>query len=185
MPFVSGHSRAKWVQAFLVFLILLNVVLLIPAYAFATNPNYIEVTHPLDFVLWVYGIAYLITVILFLMWVHRSHKNLKALGADETKFSPRSAVLWWFVPFMNLFKPEQVVKEIWEWSVSPDTKLVTVWWWLFVFTFIAIPFIDSTSWGPLVTTLVEIAAAILAIRVVQGIDVGQERKASEALPALY
>ena len=88
------------------FLILLNVVLLIPAYAFATNPNYIEVTHPQDFVLWVYGIAYLITVILFLMWVHRSHKNLKALGADETKFSPRSAVLWWFVPFMNFWAGE-------------------------------------------------------------------------------
>ena len=85
---------------------------------------------------------------------------------------------------MNLFKPQQVVKEIWERSVSPDTTLVAVWWWLFVFTFVAIPFIDSTNWGPLVTTLVEIVAAVLAIRVVRGIDIGQEKKAG-ALPVSY
>jgi hypothetical protein len=55
---------------------------------------------------------YVVTVITFLMWKHRAHRNLPALGANDLKFSPRGAVGWYFCPLLNLFRPYQVMREI-------------------------------------------------------------------------
>ncbi len=119
-PFVPGHKRAQLVKAFLVITILLNVVLIVPAYA-ETRPNYLPGSHPLDFLWLFWFFNFLITAILFLMWIYRSNKNLTALGAGETDFSPRSSVLWWFVPIMNIYKPKKLLKKsgngAWEWTL--------------------------------------------------------------------
>jgi hypothetical protein len=55
-------------------------------------------------------LAYLATGIVFLAWLNRAYRNLPALGARGLKFTPRSAVLWWFCPFANLVVPFRVVK---------------------------------------------------------------------------
>jgi hypothetical protein len=52
-------------------------------------------------------------IVLFLIWLHRAFKNLPALKAQNTEFSPGWAVGWWFVPFANLVKPFQAMKELW------------------------------------------------------------------------
>lgn len=78
--------------------------------SFSSIINLLAVLKPLTF---------LLTAIFFLLWINRANKNLTALKADNLEFSSGWAVGWWFVPFANLVKPFQVVKEIWIQS-DPD-----------------------------------------------------------------
>ena len=52
----------------------------------------------------------------FLIWFHRVHKNLPALGGRELKYTPGWAVGGFFVPFLNLVRPLQVMREVWHGS---------------------------------------------------------------------
>lgn len=45
------------------------------------------------------------TAVAFLMWFHRTHKNLPGLGGRELKYTPGWAVGGFFVPFLNLVRP--------------------------------------------------------------------------------
>jgi hypothetical protein len=59
------------------------------------------------------------TAVVFLIWINRAYKNLSALKARNLEFSPGWAVGWWFIPFANLVKPFQVVRELFNES-DPD-----------------------------------------------------------------
>jgi hypothetical protein len=54
------------------------------------------------------------TALFFLLWTYRSYRHLSALSDRDLRFSPGWAVGWFFAPIMNLFRPYQVMKEIWE-----------------------------------------------------------------------
>lgn len=56
---------------------------------------------------------YLATAIAFLTWMHRAHKNLPSLGSRDLQYTPGWAVGGFFVPFLNLVRPLQVMREIW------------------------------------------------------------------------
>ena len=88
------------------------------------------------------------SVIAFLMWFYRVHKNLRALGAKNLEYSPGWAVGGFFVPFLNLARPLQVMREVWYCSEpsilghdfsSADlpvrnrhaTPPLIAWWWAF------------------------------------------------------
>lgn len=79
--------------------------------------------------------------IVFLMWFHRAHKNLKAGGLNDLKYTPGWAVGGFFVPILNLVRPYQVMKEVWTgsehlsgddwanpWKADSPAPLVG-WWW--------------------------------------------------------
>jgi hypothetical protein len=63
--------------------------------------------------------VYVFAIVVFLMWLFRIYKNLPALRAERVDNSPGWAVGWWFIPFINLVKPVQVVREAWTAS-DPD-----------------------------------------------------------------
>ena len=60
----------------------------------------------------VYLIAYITAVVLYCIWIHRANRNARALGTQGMRFTPGWCVGWWFIPFMNLYKPYQAVSEI-------------------------------------------------------------------------
>lgn len=62
---------------------------------------------------------FILTVIFFLIWEHRAFSNLSALKAQHLEFTPGWAVGWWFIPFANLVKPFQAMRELWNES-DPD-----------------------------------------------------------------
>lgn len=64
-------------------------------------------------------LARLATVVVFLIWLHRTYSNLSPLKASGLEFTPGWAVGWWFIPFANLIKPYQAVAETWRES-DPD-----------------------------------------------------------------
>ncbi len=91
-------------------------------------------------------IVYLGTVVAFLTWFHRVHKNLPALGGRDLLYTPGWAVGGFFVPFLNLVRPFQVMREVWHGSdpsgVERDagssgpsmrnqlgTPALVGWWW--------------------------------------------------------
>lgn len=145
------------------------------------------------------GLAWLVTALLFLLWLHRVYGNLRALGATRLRFSPGWAVGTFFVPGVNLVWPFLVVREIWTAS-APDasdapqpppgaTSPWVAWWWG---CFVTASMLDPGPWRLMENTatrfglgvsslilvvgqLAEIAAAVLGIVVVRRIDTSQAR----------
>lgn len=142
-------------------------------------------------------------IIMFLIWLYRCHKNLPALGAENLEFSPGWAVGWWFIPFLCLYKPFQVVREVWNESdpdVAPDDirfhvapgapTLMVLWWALFLIgNFISS--VPNFFWGHLesfregfrsaliatiVSSIVQVASAGTALMVVRGINQRQDER---------
>ena len=82
---------------------------------------------------------YIATVVWFLMWMHRTSKNLETLGSHGQRFSPGEAVGYWFIPMAWFVFPYLAMAEIWRGS-SPDAprgvdwkngavSALLGWWW--------------------------------------------------------
>jgi serine/threonine protein kinase len=69
-----------------------------------------------DLYLWV-GAAqagwFVVTAWLWLAWFRRAYLNLPALGARRLRFRPWWAVGAWLVPVFSLFRPKQVLNDVW------------------------------------------------------------------------
>lgn len=84
----------------------------------------------------------LVTVIPFCMLVHRMTANAWALraGGEEPTYSPGWAVGYFFIPFLNLIRPAQVMNQNFALSETENGKVpVTpnVWWCTWVFAGVA------------------------------------------------
>ena len=146
-------------------------------------------------------VAFLIAAgIPFLMWLHRTYRNLGSLGTTG-QYSPGWAVGYFFVPILNLFRPYQVLTEIWSGSdpsqhtqdnslsIPPEgPTLVMGWWGLFLASgFLSnsasrMMMREETTSGlqlatgvMLLADLTSVVAAILAILMVKRIE---ERQAT-------
>jgi|ERR1041384_7398526 Domain of unknown function (DUF4328) len=98
-----------------------------------------------DFILGIIdGIIGFVALILMLYWFYRASKNVRAFGATGIA-SPVMAVVWWFVPFLNLWKPYQVTRNLWKasnpqldvsssngistgWRDFPSSNNIKLWW---------------------------------------------------------
>lgn len=142
----------------------------------------------------------LLTAILFLIWIYRAYKNLVALGPSDLKYSPGWAIGGFFVPFLNLVRPYQVVMEIWRssapevrgsfgaaWKHEGSSLFIGLWWgaWLIsrtldsmgAFMVFGARIGDQLSVATrfrLVTDVTSIVSAALAIMVVLKINTRQE-----------
>lgn len=92
-----------------------------------------------------YLIAYIITAVVYIQWFRRAYFNLhtkvKGLSHDEGW-----AAGAWFVPFLNLFRPYQIMKELYRESSklleahgndfrnSLNLNFVNLWWGMWVIT---------------------------------------------------
>ncbi len=82
-----------------------------------------------------FSLAFLASVVLVAMWIHRAHANLHEAGVDGLEFTPGWAVGWYFIPFANLFKPFQAMRELWAASHAETDRYggeapsELKWWW--------------------------------------------------------
>ena len=89
----------------------------------------------------IYLSGWVTTALFFSLWTYRSSQNLLPLVYHDQRFSPGWSVGWWFIPVLNLLRPYQVIKEIWQGSyphtgadrqpaplISPTSPLLG-WWW--------------------------------------------------------
>jgi hypothetical protein len=133
-------------------------------------------------------VALLAGAVAFLRWLRMAYGNLPALGAVP-RFGPNWAVAFFLVPILNLFRPYQVMRELWIASVGGRAAIVGWWWAAYLvasflgarsFTLVATAraprdFLMAT-WVTLAADVSGTAAAALAIAIVLGIDRGQARR---------
>ena len=98
-----------------------------------------------DLYLWV-GLVqaawFLVTAGHWLGWFRRAYLNLPALGARRLRYRPWWAVWAWLLPVFSLFRPKQLLNDIWRasypdlppdqadaWRKRPVAELLG-WWWL-------------------------------------------------------
>jgi hypothetical protein len=84
-------------------------------------------------VIWL--VVFAVTAIVWCVWQHLAQRNAIELAYGKLEFTPGWAVGWWFVPFANLVKPFQTVRELWKASHGGHNGRVVAtwsvigWWW--------------------------------------------------------
>src|SRR2546430_678851 len=83
-------------------------------------------------------VAFACTAVLWLVWLYRAYTNLVFVGSKRVRFSPTWAVGYWFIPFVNVVRAYQVMKDLWLRSDSrndrdgyddlPAPVLLRGWW---------------------------------------------------------
>ena len=87
------------------------------------------------------GVVFVVTAVFFIAWLHRAYRNLPSLGASDRRFGEGWVVGAWFVPFLSLWRPKQIVNDVWRasdpaappaqgggWRKAPVPLLLLVWW---------------------------------------------------------
>ena len=150
-------------------------------------------------------LLYMALTVAFLVWLHRASKNIPAFGNPKSgvEYSPGWAVGSFFIPFVNLVVPYKAVREVWVKSdpsvrtgddfmfAQPSSAPLVLGWWIL---WLASNVLSNIFWQiqsdevlpgaegfmagvKLLSDLVNIIAAVLAIMVVRGIDRRQAERA--------
>jgi hypothetical protein len=87
-------------------------------------------------IIYVHLAAYILCIVLFIMWFRRAYNNLNLSGKAYTKYGEGWAAGAWFTPFLNLGRPYLIMQEIWEKTQEATEGLINYyrsnivgWWW--------------------------------------------------------
>lgn len=134
------------------------------------------------------GVLILATGIAYLIWVSKSVAIVPHLKKGPFRFTPGAAVLSYFIPFVNFYRPYQVMRQTFETS-SPKAKplesevrtLIGLWW----FGWIGASFANillmraSPELGPIVESLLSIVGAFALVKLVPRLQDIQAARAEE------
>ena len=80
--------------------------------------------------------VYLGCIVFFIRWLYRAYKNVDALRPGARRFSHGWAIGGWFVPILSLWRPKQIVNDVW-WAGTPEGRRPDAWpglllllWWI-------------------------------------------------------
>jgi hypothetical protein len=87
------------------------------------------------------------TLIAFMTWLYRSRANLRAFGTRHLRYPRNWTVFGFLIPVVNLVRPYQVVREVWQasdpsttspsdWKTVKPSLLLRAWWGTFVAFFV-------------------------------------------------
>jgi hypothetical protein len=140
----AGRSRqARWFIGLSVALNMVSILLLglqralleqgpVSASALRASVDRVNAAADVELVL------FIVALVLFLRWVHLSYRNLIELGTRDLRFTPGWAVGYWFVPVLNIWRPAEVLGDLWRatdpraddgaWRSLRSSPLIG-WWW--------------------------------------------------------
>jgi len=86
------------------------------------------------------GFAYLalvvVAIVFFIMWFRRAYCNLERTGRVNLKYAEGWSAGAWFIPFLNLVRPYEIMKDIWHKTqeaiyglVQQKGGAIVGWWW--------------------------------------------------------
>ena len=160
--------------------------------------------HPVEWVEGSLALAYFAvlfwTVVCYSRWKHRSYRNLPALGCTDMRTNAGWAVGTYFVPILNLFRPYQAMKDIYNGSRSEPVKtnvpLINGWWAAWIVMGVAnrlamrlagraesVVELQSATVAALVAEAVTAVGAVLLIKLITRITAQQTAKAAEIAKA--
>ncbi|HEU0066772.1 MAG TPA: DUF4328 domain-containing protein [Sphingomonas sp.] len=126
------------------------------------------------------GVLAIATVVMFMVWIYRAGRTLVIAGFQDLEFSAASRVWWFLVPFANLVKPFQGMRELDNASrgyapYDQSSGLVNVWWGLWLLNGVAsntlLRIQPSMTWRVMSAGLGLVLAAVtigLVIRIAAG-----------------
>jgi len=143
----------------------------------------------------IYLVIFIITSVVFLKWVHRANLNCRGFGAQGMKYTPGWSVGYYFIPILNLFRPYQVMKEIWKasknpvaWQVQEGSALLGWWWALWLISGVlgqlsfrmslnaqTVDSLKAATVVSIISGIVDIPLCIVAVLLVSGIFTMQEK----------
>jgi len=72
-----------------------------------------------------------VTATLFIAWLYRTCRAVASYSPDALRHGPGWAIGGWFVPFLNLVRPKQMVDDAWASATVPHERpplYLHVWW---------------------------------------------------------
>jgi hypothetical protein len=144
-------------------------------------------------------LLHIVLIVYFIMWFRRAYFNLHSLGF-YLRYTEGWAAGAWFVPFMNLYAPFKIMREIWDNTqmraqqgsediVLKPSTLLGVWWFLWIVTNIAgniysrlelqgehtISDLISLNTTSIVLNVIDLANVFLIITIIQRVSVFEEQ----------
>jgi hypothetical protein len=144
----DNSSRAKVASILILVLTFTNLPLLWTEISFLEAmqegiPNNIEEAELITgFIGLVQILLNILCIIFFIRWFKRAYTNLSLRVPTET--TPGMTIGAWFIPIVSLYKPFQIMKEMWTKSIAILTKtyekkdakssngLLGIWWLLWI-----------------------------------------------------
>jgi ABC-type multidrug transport system fused ATPase/permease subunit len=83
----------------------------------------------------------IVIIVLFILWFRRAYYNLHQINRTTLSYEEGWAAGAWFVPFLNLFRPFQIMSEIWKGTFRltnneeeeiPASSLLGIWWAIWI-----------------------------------------------------
>ena len=133
----SNKKRAEIAKWLIYFVIVLDIVLY-----FNASSRKLSWDDAPEFFVFLYIVLNVISVMTFIRWFRRAYYNLHLFA--NCKFTDGWAAGAWFVPVINLFRPYQIMKEMWEKiqkvikeksgvvTKEKDSTIISAWWILFL-----------------------------------------------------
>jgi len=128
------------------------------------------------------------TAVAFMTWLYRARANLRAFGTRQLRFSRNWAVFGFLIPLLNLVRPYQVTREVWQASDPTNTDP-------FEWTQVRPPLLFRAWWGTFVTFTVFKGLAFwmhrsaafdpLRLEVAQGVEMLADAMAAMSVTFLY
>ena len=149
--------------------------------------------------------VYAFAAFFFIRWLHRAYSNITPLGAQYPRYSRGTAIWSWFVPILNVWRPKQVINDVWRasdpgapvdqgdtWREKEPPVLYGVWWisWV-VLTFaynadfriyLRAETLEELQFSSIFTAVTDgasVLVALLAIAVVHRTTERQEARAEQ------
>ncbi len=135
-----------------------------------------------------------VCAIVYLCWFVRVRANAGVFDPNAQSMKPWWAVGGWFVPFVNLWYPRRITRDIWDASSPVGARtsylLVNAWWTLWIVSLLAdrvgsaqsgdadtADGIHAGAYALMISDTLDIAAAALAIALVLRLTRMQHEKA--------
>ncbi len=151
----------------------------------------------------------LVSAVAFLMWTSTLTKRLIELGVTNMKYAPTWSVLGFLIPILNLFRPYQVMSELWRasevvpgpddpWVKRQAPMIVGVWFAILIVesivgrlvsraSFDTIEQVMQTAWLTVLSDALGAFTALAALRLVAETDarlrISEMRLAQAPAPA--
>ncbi|QDS93743.1 hypothetical protein FF011L_25160 [Roseimaritima multifibrata] len=138
------------------------------------------------------GIVFLMlsNIIAIPMWMYRANANVRALGTQGVTYTPGWTAGYWFIPFLNLIRPFQAMKEIYQasaadptatthdaWKLPDAPSYIGIWWGTWIIgnilarvesrmvdsEMVELPLLATVS---VVGTILTIVSALLAAKII-------------------